>query len=147
MAVRSRIHITGASGSGTTTLGRDVAQRLRIPHAVDGWVLSGSLAGWGDPIKDRFDLVVFLYAPTSVRLERLKRRELERYGREALGPGGVMHASHLAFLAWASRYDEGDEWTRSRRLHEAWLADLRSTVLRVDASRPIAELTEEVLGV
>lgn len=27
-----RIHITGASGTGTTTLGRDLAQRLRLPH-------------------------------------------------------------------------------------------------------------------
>ena len=29
---RGRLHITGASGSGTTTLGRAVAQRLAMPH-------------------------------------------------------------------------------------------------------------------
>ena len=29
---RARLHITGASGSGTTTLGRAVAQRLASPH-------------------------------------------------------------------------------------------------------------------
>ena len=29
---RTRVHITGASGSGTTTLGRALAQRLAVPH-------------------------------------------------------------------------------------------------------------------
>ncbi len=29
---RARVHITGASGSGTTTLGRALAQRLAAPH-------------------------------------------------------------------------------------------------------------------
>ena len=32
--MRHRLHILGASGSGTTTLGRAVAERLHVPHGV-----------------------------------------------------------------------------------------------------------------
>jgi len=35
-----RIHILGASGSGTTTLGRALAERLQYPH--EGDVLYGT---------------------------------------------------------------------------------------------------------
>ena len=76
----TRIHITGASGSGVTSLGRALAGALALPHHDTddyfwlpteppyremrpipdrirlmhemfvpraGWVLSGSLVGWG----------------------------------------------------------------------------------------------------
>ncbi|HYE20601.1 MAG TPA: AAA family ATPase, partial [Tepidisphaeraceae bacterium] len=108
-----RIHLTGASGSGTTTLGRALGQRLGLAHldtddfywlptdppyqaarpmpdrlarleaALDvelGWVLSGSLAGWGDPLLERFEAVVFLAVPVKERLRRLEARERARYG-------------------------------------------------------------------
>src|SRR5579883_2513810 len=96
----ARIHITGASGSGVTTLGRALADRLAFPcHDTDDflwlptdppyralrpvadrlrlmrelfvaradWVLSGTLAGWGDPLIASFDLVVFLRVDTATR--------------------------------------------------------------------------------
>ena len=42
------------------------------------WVLSGSLDEWGRPVIALFDLVVFLYAPTDIRLQRLREREARR---------------------------------------------------------------------
>jgi adenylate kinase family enzyme len=57
---------------------RDVAERLRLMEAMflprADWVLSGSLAGWGDPIIAKFDLVVFLRTPREIRLTRLRAR-------------------------------------------------------------------------
>ena len=135
-----RIHILGASGSGTTTLGRAFADCLTYPHFAtddyfwlptnppftekrersvrqqllmddltehDGWVVSGSLCGWGDVAIPLFELVVFLWIPQDVRLERLRLREHERYG-ERITPGGDMHEQSQAFLGWAASYD--DAW-------------------------------------
>jgi adenylate kinase family enzyme len=103
-----RIHILGASGSGTTTLGRALAERLHCSHfdtdtyfwlpteppfreprppaerqqllmtdlaVYNSWVISGSLCGWGDSAIPLFELVVFLWIPKDVRMERLHRRE------------------------------------------------------------------------
>ena len=106
----NRIHILGASGSGTTTLGRVLAERLQCPHfdtddyfwlptdppytqkreitlrqevlmdnlaTHESWVLSGSLCGWGDVAIALFDLVIYLWVPCEIRLERLRHREYE----------------------------------------------------------------------
>jgi adenylate kinase family enzyme len=166
-----RIHILGASGSGTTTLAAAVAARHGHRHldtddffwlptdppyqthrprearlemlstalaASPAWVLSGSLCGWGDPLIARFQLIVFLAVPTDVRMQRLRARELTRYGRDAIAPGGPRHQAYVAFLEWAARYDLADATERSRVLHDAWLAAVRVPVVRLEGDRPVA---------
>jgi adenylate kinase family enzyme len=156
-----RVLITGAAGSGTSTLGQALAQEIgasfieaddhfwiasdppfqtrrspierlnslltelrRTPVAV----VAGSVVGWGAEIEDGFSLIVFLSAPTQVRLARLKQRELERFGN--------LDAS---FLEWASQYDEGRLPGRSRALHEQWLSNRPCVTLRVDGEKPVRE--------
>ena len=168
----SRIHIFGASGSGTTSLAAALAAkhghrhldtdefywlptappyqqprprdvRLGLLRSALGqsqsWALSGSLCGWGDPLISEFDLVVFLVVPMEVRLARLRAREAERYGHEAIAPGGARHHAHVDFLAWAGRYDVGGSDMRSRALHEAWLSTLPCPALRLEGDRSVAE--------
>ena len=103
------------------------------------WVLSGSLCGWADPLIPEFELVIFLVVPTQVRLTRLRARECERYGREAITAGGVLHYAHLEFLDWAGRYDVGGVEIRSRALHEAWLAGIPNPLLRLEGDRTVGE--------
>jgi hypothetical protein len=93
-----------------------------------GWVLSGSLCGWGDVAISLFELVVFLWIPHDIRMERLRQREHERFGERIL-PGGDMYESSQAFLAWAASYDEGGLDRRSRRLHEEWLGMLPCSII------------------
>jgi adenylate kinase family enzyme len=131
---------------------RDVpARRAMLGAALDGarsWVLSGSLCGWGDVFVPRFELVVLVSVPEVVRMERLVRRERERYGAARIGEGGDMRAQHEEFLAWARRYDDGGTDVRSRTMHEEWLGLLPSTcrVLRLDGTRPADELVDAVLS-
>jgi hypothetical protein len=112
-------------------------------------VLSGSLDGWGDPLIPRFAQVVFLTAPTELRLARLAARERARFGA-AIDEGGDAHAQHLDFMAYAAGYDAG-HFSRSmsgryRARHEAWLARLTCTVVRLDGARPTDELVDAVLA-
>ena len=165
-----RVHVVGASGSGTTTLGRALAVRLGCPFfdtddyfwlpsepafqhirelgerqarlgaalwAQPDWVLSGSLCGWGDVFIPLFDLVVFLWVPSDIRLARLRARERARYG-DAIAPGAPQHDRSEAFMAWAAGYDEGlDVPERCRRLHETWLAALPCPVLRIEGTASV----------
>ena len=170
-----RIYILGASGSGTTTLGRALTEHLTCPHfdtdeyfwlptdppcttkrdttlrqqflmedltKHDSWVLSGSLCGWGNVAIPLFELVVFLWLPPDIRMERLRHRECERYG-ERIMPGGDMYEHSQAFLEWAASYDDGGLEIRSRRLHEQWLSTLPCPILRMEGEYA----TEEQLAV
>lgn len=172
-----RVHILGASGSGTTTLAQALAARLGCPHydvdayfwlASDppfqhirdrearctmlgadlekpgGWVLSGSLCGWGDVYIPLFDLVVFLWIPHELRMARLAAREVARYGA-AIEPGGAMHAGSVAFMQWAAGYDEGGLEIRSLRIHNDWLAALPGPVLRLEDAATVDDNLAAVL--
>jgi adenylate kinase family enzyme/GNAT superfamily N-acetyltransferase len=167
-----RLHVFGASGSGTTTLAAAVAARHGHRHldtddfywlptnppyrevrprearlsllraaleAVPAWVLSGSLCGWGDPLIAEFELAVFLVVPTDVRVARLRAREVERYGPDAIAPGGSLRAAHVEFLDWAGRYDGGGLEMRSRALHDVWRSTLPCPVLGLEGDRPVSE--------
>lgn len=174
-----RVHIVGASGAATTTLGRALARRLTCPHldiddyfwlpsqppfqhirpAVErrallgadlarhpGWVLSGSLCGWGDVFIPLFDRVVLLWVPPDIRLARLRARERERYGA-AIAPGGAQHAANERFMTWAGGYDDGlDVPERCRRLHEQWLAALPCPVQRFLDAGSTEEHVETIMG-
>lgn len=177
-----RVHISGASGCGVTTLGKALAQKLSAVHldtddfywlptdppyrekrpeslrvellkeafsfAVEtGWVLCGALGSWGAPLAPFFKIVVFLHAPTEVRLERLRAREALRFGAEAVAPGGWRHAESTAFLEWAAGYDTGSCEGRSRPRQEAWLAQLPCPVLRLDSTQPAEVLVQQVVAV
>jgi adenylate kinase family enzyme len=167
-----RIHILGASGSGTSTLGaaiaaryghshidvdnyfwmpsdppfqqpRDVDERRRmLTEELDAhprWVLAGSLCGWGDVFVPRFQLVIFIFVPPDLRMARLKQRELERYGADAIAPGGRMHETYEAFIQWAAAYDTADESIRSLRRHEQWMAALPCRWVRIEGALTIDE--------
>lgn len=172
-----RIHIFGASGSGTTTLGKVLANRLKIPHFdtdnyfwiktdipftekrdVDkriellepdlkkhpSWVLSGSLCGWGDFAIPLFTVVVFLWVPHDIRMERLKAREIERYGKEAISPGGWFHENYEGFISWAEKYDTAGIDLRSKELHEQWMSKLPCKILRFEQPLSVNDLAIKV---
>lgn len=164
----NRIHIFGASGSGTTTLAMQLSLKLDVRHfdadnyywkkteppfiekntiperhqllladmhGLEGWVLSGAMDSWSDPFLPLFDLVVFLYVPTDIRIERLRRREQERYGNRIL-PGGDMHQAHVEFIEWAAQYDQGFMSGRSKHRHEDWMTRLSCPILRIEGELP-----------
>jgi adenylate kinase family enzyme len=102
------------------------------------WILSGSLCGWGDVFIPYFDLVVFLYIPPKIRLERLLQREKKRHGNKIL-PGNILHKTHIEFMNWAAKYDEGDSNMRSKQSHEKWLEKLTCNLLRIEEDMEIKD--------
>ena len=172
-----RVHIFGAAGCGSSTLGRALARQLecqiidaddvywlptRPPyqtrraaadrirllddaiHSTNTWVLSGSVVGWGDHLIPRFDIVVFLYLTSDVRLARLRERERERFGA-AIDPGGSMCDQHRAFLRWATGYDTGLSG-RTLETDANWLAQLGCPVVVMTGECPTNDQVRHILS-
>ena len=170
----TRINVIGASGSGTSTVGRSLASTLSIPHfesddyyhapsdppfqnrradtdryelicrdllSNQNWVLSGGVSEWSPVVK--FTCIVFLYVPTPVRMERLRRRESHRFGERIL-KGGDMYTIHEEFIDWASRYDAGDIDGKTLARHEAYLKDQDCKVLEFRGVLPVEHIAKMV---
>lgn len=174
--MKNRIHILGASGSGTTTLGASLAEILPHRHLDSDdyfwitkyteqravperrallyqdfsryrqWICSGAVCGWGDDLPSYFDLVIFLWIPPEIRLARLQQREEERYGAAALAGGGRYEQTQ-AFLEWASLYDQAGMEVRSRTLHEHWMSKLSCPILRIEGDYSNEERISRILNV
>lgn len=127
---------------------RPAADRLRLMREMFlpryDWVLSGSVEGWGDELVPYFDLVIFVTTPRELRLQRLRAREATHFGADAVVPGGWRHEETEAFIEWASHYESGDREGRNLEKHDAWVASLPCPVVRVDGSRPLADLVEQL---
>ena len=170
-----RIHILGASGSGTTTLGEALATHLallffdsvqfywenwpidflkkrepdvreRLLHAslssATEWILSGSIDGWKSEIENRFSHLIFLYLEPTLRMQRLRQREVDRFGEAALAPGGSQREDATYFLTWASHYDDGTREGRSLPRHEAWMKGLSCPLLRLNSALSVSDLVQ-----
>ncbi len=163
-----RIHIMGASGTGTTSLARELCKALPFRHfdsddyfwkkkftepsapeirvaalgrdleSAESWILSGALIDWGNPLIPLFDLVIFVSVSDTLRLKRLKLREEERYG-STLEPGRKNHKMHREFMDWASSYEKGGMEIRSRVQQECWLERLSCPILRIQNDGPFDE--------
>ncbi|KEO59296.1 AAA family ATPase [Thioclava indica] len=176
----ARVYITGAAGSGTSSLGRELARALNVPHldtdsyfwapseppftqkrpvedrlaliaadqvaqSIDGgWVLSGSLDGWGELALGGLDAIIFLTAPTPIRLARLRKREAEKFGAR-IKPGGDMHHNHIAFLKWAASYDEPYFSGRSLARHREWLVGRLEPVIEAPGAQDLDALVARCL--
>ena len=129
---------------------RPPADRLALlalaMQTTDGFVSSGSLDGWGDPLIPRFAAVIFIRTPTELRLARLRTREAIVFGATAIAPGGPHHVEHEAFIDWAAGYDRGLQSGRNLQRHIAWIATLPCPVLTLDGAQPIAELLAATLA-
>ncbi|MEI6408526.1 MAG: AAA family ATPase [Bacteroidota bacterium] len=114
---------------------RNPEHRLRLLTSdldqAESWVLSGALCGWGDALIPRFDAVIYLWAPTDIRLARIAQREAARYGHVRIEPGGDLHTVFEKFCTWAAKYDEPSENIRSKAQEMAWLGRLECPVLRL----------------
>lgn len=171
------VHIFGAPGAGSSTLGRLLAAKWGWPHfdtddyhwftgdplpyrrrrnpghrkallmqdlaGKTDWILSGALIGWGDVFVERFDAVLYLWAPASVRLPRIARREANRYGPERIAEGGELHGVFVKFCQWAADYDNDTAPTRNRAKDLEWLQQMPCPVFSLDASLPETALLEE----
>ena len=167
-----RIHIFGASGAGTTTLGRALASALETQHFDTDdfyWYPTDPPFQRKRPVGTRVDLMEKVFLP---------RRDWVLSGSLDSWSNGVDHRFTLAiyltldtetrlarlrdregwrlqdpsereamesFLTWAAGYDDGLLPGRNRARHAAWSRTLDCPVLRMDSNRPVSNLVHEAL--
>lgn len=172
-----KILIFGASGSGTTTLGKEIEKRTDLIHLdVDDYywkktqppfqekiplvernenlktdfkkyknvIVSGSMVSWGKKWETAFDLAVFIRLENNERMERLKKRETERYGENILTNKKIQQNSK-AFLEWADKYENPNFDGRTLKVHNDWIELLDCKTLMIDGKTELNINVEKVM--
>ena len=111
----------------------------------NSWIISGSLVGWGDVFIAEIDLVIFLWLPETLRLQRIYQREKTQNGSR-IEIGGDMHDKYVKFIEWTSQYDAGNINIKSKALHEWWIASFSCQVLRLEGSYDLRESIDLALS-
>lgn len=111
---------------------------------VERWVLSGSLLRWDDEVMGLLDLVVFLRIPQAARIERLLKRERQRYGAK-IDPGGSQYESNRYFMAAAEGYETGEYPVQNLPNARAWLSRLPCPVIEIEGVVSLDEAVAAVL--
>jgi adenylate kinase family enzyme len=103
----------------------------------ESWIIGGSLVNWGEAWNTAFDLAVFMYIPPAVRLERLRKRELERYG-DIIYTDPERNRQYNEFMDWAADYDTNTT-RRSLVTHKQWIGKLTCPVLIIEEDLSVEE--------
>ena len=84
----------------------------------------------GDEITKLIDCVVYLSAPVDIRLSRIQKREIEKFGDRVL-EGGDMYDSQKAFRDFCA--------ARTPDKIEKWLDTLSCSVLKLDGENSVID--------
>lgn len=95
------------------------------------YVLSSVGCNWGSEIVSTYKLAILLYAPLQVRLERIKQREITRFGNRVL-EGGDMYESQRRFHDMVA--------SRSAEDIKQQTSSLACPVLEIKATLPVKEI-------
>lgn len=109
------------------------------------WVSSGSSGVWTQFADSYYDLVVFLYVPEDIRIQRLYDREKIR-SPDSFIEGTIQNKEFTKFIEWAKGYDTVIDSTRSLHLHNNWLNTLTCPVIRIEGEQTNDERMRIILA-
>ncbi|WP_068114015.1 hypothetical protein [Tropicimonas marinistellae] len=170
-----RVHIFGASGAGTSTLGRALATALASQHFDTDdfyWHPSDPPFRAKRTIEERRALMETVFLPRrdwvlsgsmdswsegidhrftfAVFLDLDTETRLARLQRrESLRLREATNAEAeeaAAFLEWAASYDDALLPGRNRARHETWASQLDCPVMRLNSAPPVDELVSRILA-
>ena len=96
----------------------------RLSHDIaphEHFVMAGSMSSFHDAFDDKFDMMVLLYVEPDIRVQRVHRRAVERFGNRVL-EGGDMYESHMRFLEENRRYE--NDGSPNLREQREWMKNM-----------------------
>ncbi len=100
------------------------------------FVISAVAGNLGDEITSYYKLAVFLSTPKEIRMERIKQREIDKFGNRVL-MGGDMYERQQKFHKFAA--------TRSLTHIDEWAKTLTCPVIRLDGTLNLSDIVKHVV--
>ncbi|MBP3361929.1 MAG: AAA family ATPase [Clostridia bacterium] len=114
-----------------------IALMLADIEEYGSFVLSSVRGNLDEKISAMYEFAIYLSAPLEIRLERVKKRALEKFGERVLA-GGDMYEQEQRFFDFVA--------SRSLEDIERWAETVTCPVIKVDAAKPISENLEYIVS-
>ena len=99
------------------------------------FVISAVTGDFGETIPQFYELAVYISAPKEIRMERIKRREIERFGYRVL-EGGDMYEQQQKFHNFVA--------SRPLERIEKWAETIMCPVIRVDGTNSYRKTATDI---
>ncbi len=106
------------------------------------FVMAGSMSSFHYVFDDMFRMMVFLYVEPDIRVERVHRRAIERFGERVL-EGGDMYESHMRFLQYNRSYEE--DGSPNMREQKEWMRNLSCAEIDLDGAADLESNAEIIV--
>lgn len=118
---------------------REEVQALLLHELKEhgNFVLASVKGDYGETVYPFFQYVILLKVPKKIRLQRVKNRSYEKFGKRML-PGGDLYEQekHFFELVKSKSEDAVDEWARS----------LNCPMIQVDGTKPVKETVDMIVN-
>ncbi|WP_336704701.1 AAA family ATPase [Chryseobacterium indologenes] len=115
-------------------------------HSTDSWIFGGSIIHWGENVFPAFDLIIFLYLPSELRMERLRKREYERYGDDII-TSPERAQKFQQFMDWAKDYDHNTGIaSRTLKAHLEWLSGMNTPLIELSGDYELHQKMDIILN-
>ena len=106
-------------------------------RAHENFVFTSVKGDYGETIYPFFQYAVFLDVSKDIRIQRVRNRSFQKFGKRML-IGGDLHEQEESFFDFVK--------SRSENTVEDWVRSLRCPVVRIDGTKPVEENAELVIG-
>lgn len=114
------------------------AEKIRLLKSgiepYEHFVMAGSMSSFHQAFDDNFEMMVFLYAEPEIRLRRVHKRAMERFGKRIL-EGGDLYESHQKFLESNRRYESDSSPNLGEQ--KEWMKSLPCVKIELDGGRSL----------
>lgn len=106
-------------------------------------VMAGSMSSFHYAFDEMFEMIVFLYVSPDIRIERVHKRAIERFGKRVL-EGGDMYEAHMRFLNDNRSY-EGDGSPNMREQKE-WMKNMSCVKIELDGAADLEKNADLIVN-
>lgn len=101
------------------------------------FILASVKGDYGEVIYSLIQYAILLDVPKNIRLQRVKKRSFQKFGKRMLSGGDLFEQEEKFF-----RFVE----SRNESTVEEWVKTLKCPVMRIDGTKPIDENTDFIIA-
>ena len=106
------------------------------------FVMAGSMSSFHYAFDEMFEMMVLLYVSPDIRIERVHKRAIERFGERVL-EGGDMYEAHMSFLNDNRRYEE--DGSPNMREQKEWMKNMSCVKIELDGTADLEKNADMIV--